>query len=241
MQPRGHTVTAFDAELAALHGHVARMGELAASQLHDAVAALAARDEGAAAAVIARDAEIDAGQQAVEALVLRVLALRQPMARDLREVVAALKVANNLERIGDFARNCAKRTMALSQLPPVGPLKSLERMADTTGDMVRSVVQAYARHDIETALAVRARDAEVDALYTGLFRELLTYMMEAPRHITPCTHLLFVAKNIERIGDHATNIAELVCFLVRGRPPEEERAKDDRSSFTVVSPGTRKT
>ncbi|WP_207481470.1 phosphate signaling complex protein PhoU [Arenibaculum pallidiluteum] len=240
MQQTGHTVAAFDTELEALHGHVRRMGELASEQLRAAIAALAARDETAAAAVIAGDAEIDAGEQAVEALVLRMLALRQPMARDLREVVAALKVAHNLERIGDFSRNCAKRTMALSQLPPVGPLKSLERMADLAGEMVRAVVDAYVEQDLEKALAVRARDAEVDALYTSLFRELLTYMMEGPQQITPCTHLLFVAKNIERIGDHATNVAEAVCFLVRGRRPEQERAKEDHSSFAVVDPGARR-
>jgi phosphate transport system protein len=231
-----HTVLAFDAELKSLHRTVCEMGSLAAQQLEAAVAALVERDDAKAAAVIARDVELDTREQAVEAMVVRVLALRQPMARDLREVMAALKIANNLERIGDFAANCAKRTMALTQFPPTGPLRSLTRMADLAGGMVRDVVDAYVTHDLARAMAVRDRDAEVDALYTSLFRELLTYMMEGPQNITPCTHLLFVAKNIERIGDHATNVAESVGFLVSGRQPGEERSKEDLSSFTVVDP-----
>jgi phosphate transport system protein len=236
MAQSGHTVVAFDMELQALHRTVCEMGAIAADQIGAAVAALVARDEAAAAAVLSRDAELDEREAAVEAKVLRVLALRQPMARDLREVISALKIAHNLERVGDFAANCAKRTMALTQFPPTGPLRSLERMSELAGGMVRDVVDAYVSQDLDKAMEVRARDVEVDALYTSLFRELLTYMMEGPQHITPCTHLLFVAKNIERIGDHATNVAESVCFLIQGRLPDEGRSKEDLSSFTVVEP-----
>jgi phosphate transport system protein len=231
-----HTVVAFDAELNALHRIIAGMGSLAEEQLASAVEALSVQDEERASAVVARDAEIDRAEHEVEAKVIRVLALRQPMARDLREVISALKVANNIERIGDFAGNIAKRTIALRQHSPSGPMKSVERMAKLAGAMLHDVVEAYVAQDLEKALSVRDRDAEVDALYTSLFRELLTYMMESSQHITPCTHLLFVAKNIERIGDHATNIAETVCFLVQGRLPDEERTKEDMSSFTVVRP-----
>ena len=231
-----HTVVAFDAELNDLHRIIAGMGKLAEEQLAASVEALSAQDGEGASAVVARDAEIDRAEQEVEAKVIRVLALRQPMARDLREVISALKVANNLERVGDFAGNIAKRSMGLGQHAPSGPMKSVLRMAKLAGAMVHDVVEAYVEQDLEKAMSVRDRDAEVDALYTSLFRELLTYMMESPLQITPCTHLLFVAKNIERIGDHATNIAETVCFLVKGQVPEEERVKEDLSSFTVVRP-----
>jgi phosphate transport system protein len=231
-----HTVVAFDVELNALHRIIAGMGSLAEEQLASAVEALSVQDEERASAVVARDVEIDQAEQEVEAKVIRLLALRQPMARDLREVISAMKVANNVERIGDFAGNIAKRTTALREHAPAGPMKSVLRMAKLAGDMVHDVVGAYVAQDLDKALSVRDRDAEVDALYTSLFRELLTYMMESSQHITPCTHLLFVAKNIERIGDHATNIAETVCFLVQGRVPDEERAKEDMSSFTVMRP-----
>ncbi|HEV7371743.1 phosphate signaling complex protein PhoU [Arenibaculum sp.] len=231
-----HTVLAFDAELSALHETIAGMGGLAEEQLAAAVDALATRSDERAAAVVARDTEIDRAESDAEAKAIRLLALRQPMARDLREVVAALKIANNIERVGDFASNIAKRAMALSQLPPAGPMKSLVRMSKLAGAQVHEVIDAYVRQDMEKALAVRDGDAEIDAIYTSLFRELLTYMMESPQQITPCTHLLFVAKNIERIGDHATNIAENVCFLVRGKLPEDERTKEDMSSFTVLTP-----
>src|SRR3954451_22710681 len=234
--PSGHTVVAFDAELATLHRKIAEMGGLAEQQLISAMEALVGRDEELASRIIGRDADLDRGEHEVEALAVRVLALRQPMAKDLREVIAALKISTNLERIGDFFSNCAKRVMALTQVPPTGPMKSLSRMGKTAATMVQDVVKAYVDEDFDLAMAVRARDAEVDAVYTSLFRELLTYMMESPQQITACTHLMFMAKNIERIGDHATNIAETVCFLVRGRLPDEERLKEDLSSFTVLPP-----
>jgi phosphate transport system protein len=234
--PSGHTVVAFDTELATLHRKIAEMGGLAEEQLIRAMEALVSRDENLATSIIARDVELDRNEADIEALVVRVLALRQPMAKDLREVISALKISTNLERVGDFSSNCAKRVMALTQVPPTGPMKSLSRMGKTAATMVHDVVKAYVDEDYDLAMAVRARDAEVDAVYTSLFRELLTYMMESPQQITACTHLMFIAKNIERIGDHATNIAETVCFLVKGHLPDEERLKEDLTSFTVVSP-----
>lgn len=230
----GHTVAAFDVELSRLRETIARMGALAEELLGNALEAIVERDEALAGKVIERDADIDRMEREVEHLAIRLLALRQPMAKDLREVVAAFKISGNIERIGDFAANVAKRTLTLSALPEPGPVKSLLPVGRAAQSMVRDVVAAYAREDVVLAREVRERDDEVDHAYTSLFRELLTYMMESPLRITGCTHLLFIAKALERVGDHATNIAENVCFLVEGRLPEEERPKDDRSSFTVA-------
>ena len=168
---------------------------------------------------------------------VRLLALRQPMASDLREVIAALKISSDIERIGDYAANVAKRVMAISQLPPVQPARSIPRMARLVQAIITDVLDAYARRDADKAVDVWHRDEEVDEMYTGLFRELLTYMMEDPRNITPCTHLIFIAKNIERVGDHATNVAETIYFMVHGKPLTEIRPKGDVSSFTVIEPG----
>jgi phosphate transport system protein len=159
------------------------------------------------------------------------------MAQDLREVIAALKISSDIERIGDYAANVAKRVLALTQLPQVRPLHAIPRMGRLTQEMLKEVLDAYVEHDVEKAIRVWERDEEVDEMYTSLFRELLTYMMEDPRNITPCTHLLFIAKNIERVGDHSTNIAETIHFLVRGKPLELIRPKGDKSSFAVVTPG----
>ena len=162
------------------------------------------------------------------------LALRQPMARDLREIVGALKAASMLERIGDYAKNVAKRTAALVEMPPVPSAQTVVRLGMLAQEMIKDVLDAYIARDAEKAELVRQRDKELDALHTSIFRELLTYMMEDPRNITACTHLLFIAKNIERIGDHATNIAEVVMFVVQGRTPADQRPKDDVTSFTVL-------
>ncbi|MGQ9367595.1 phosphate signaling complex protein PhoU [Azospirillum sp. A39] len=226
----GHTVAAFDAEMKRLHGAVERMGRLAEEQVAAALRAIAGADAEVAAGVIRRDGEIDRLEAEVEAMAVRLLALRQPMARDLREIVAALKVASNIERIGDFAASVAKRAVTLSGLPTAPPVASLALMGETVLAMVGEVVTAYVDQDAERAMAVRERDARVDHAYTALFREFLTYMMESPQQITGCTHLLFVAKSLERIGDHATNVAENVCYLVRGHLPAEERSKDDQTS-----------
>jgi phosphate transport system protein len=230
----GHTVSAFDSELAGLHSRITAMGDLAQRQMLEAMEALMSRDEVASGRIIARDMEIDQLEREVESRAVRVLALRQPMAKDLREVITALKISGNLERIGDFAANCAKRVIAINQVTPSAPLQSMRLMVEMTAAMVRDVVRAYVDEDLDLALEVRRRDQEIDAIYTSLFREMLTYMMETPQQITPCTHLVFIAKNIERIGDHATNIAESVCFLIKGHLPDEERLKDDLSSFAVV-------
>ncbi|OYD81483.1 phosphate signaling complex protein PhoU [Azospirillum brasilense] len=230
----GHTVASFDAELARLHRIIVTMGQRVESQFAAALEAIAERDAVKAARVVEADAEIDRLELELESLSVRLLALRQPMAKDLRDIVSALKIASNLERMGDFASSVAKRAVTLSDIPVEPPVASLAWMGETVLGMIRDVVVAYDEQDAERAMAVRNRDGQVDAAYTSLFREFLTYMMESPAQITGCTHLLFVAKSIERAGDHATNVAENICYIVQGRLPSEERTKGDLSSFTVV-------
>ncbi len=232
-----HIVTSFDDELNQLHGIIAEMGGLCEQQLSRAIKALVKRDRLLAEQVIRDDKKIDQLEEAVDNLSLSILALRQPMAADLRSVIAGLKTASNLERIGDYAKNIAKRSEPLTQVESVGNAPgTIQRMADLVQDMIKNVLDAYIERDGEKADDVRARDEEVDLLHTSLFRELLTYMMETPSTITPCTHLLFIAKNIERMGDHATNIAEYVHFRVHGHPPTEARQKNDKSSTMIVEP-----
>ncbi|WP_188262175.1 phosphate signaling complex protein PhoU [Azospirillum tabaci] len=230
----GHTVAAFDAELGRLHQIIVTMGQRVESQFAAALEAIAERDAGKAARVVEADAEIDRLELELESLSVRLLALRQPVAKDLRDIVSALKIASNLERMGDFASSVAKRAVTLAEIPVEPPVASLAWMGETVLGMIRDVVAAYDEQDAERAMAVRNRDGQVDAAYTSLFREFLTYMMESPAQITGCTHLLFVAKSIERAGDHATNVAENICYIVQGRLPSEERTKGDLSSFTVV-------
>jgi len=162
--------------------------------------------------------------------VLKLLALRQPMARDLREVYAALRISADIERIGDYASNVAKRSMVLNNNPPLPATARIGRLARTAVQLLSDALQAYAEGDADLAAKVRDADADLDAMYTSFFRELVTYMMEDPRTIGACTHLMFMAKNIERIGDHATNIAENTWFVVHGDMPEGERKKDDKTS-----------
>ena len=233
----GHIVRAFDEDLKHLSAIIVEMGGIAEKQLADALQALTARDTALAERVVAEDARLDALERELDAATIQFLALRQPMADDLREVVTALKISHTVERIGDYAANLAKRTTALNQLPPAEPVHSVPRMGRLAQTLIKDVLDAYVRHDADQAIAVWQGDAELDKLYDSLFRELLTYMMEDARNITPCTHLLFIAKSIERIGDHATNIAELVYFLVHGEPLTEARPKGDTTSFTVVAPG----
>ena len=232
--PGGHTVAAFDAELAQLHQIIVTMGRRVESQFAAAMECIIQRDAEMAASIIQGDVEIDRLELELEGLCVRLLALRQPMAKDLRDIVSALKIASNLERMGDFAGSVAKRAVTLSALPVAPPVASLSWMGQTVQGMIRDMVRAYETQDADLAMAIRDRDGEVDSAYTSLFREFLTYMMETPAQITGCTHLLFVAKSIERIGDHATNVAESICFMVRGRLPSEERPKGDLSSFAVV-------
>jgi phosphate transport system protein len=158
------------------------------------------------------------------------------MADDLRKIVSALKTSSDLERIGDYAKNVAKRSIALSQAPQIRPVSSIPRMGQLVQRMINDALDAYGTVDAERAMEVRNSDEEVDEMYNSLFRELLTYMMEDPRSITTCTHLLFIAKNIERIGDHTTNVAETIYFMARGEPMTDERRKSDKTSFEVVSP-----
>jgi phosphate transport system protein len=232
-----HTVKAFDDELKRLKQAVAQMGGLVEAHLQAAVDALVRRDAEAAAKVVRDDARIDELEQQVGNLVIRLLALRQPMAVDLRQIVSALKISSDLERIGDYAANVAKRAIALSQQPQVRPVHAIPRMARLVQQIIKDVLDAYVDMNAAKAVAAWQRDEEVDEMYTSLFRELLTYMMEDQRNIGPSIHLLFIAKNIERMGDHATNVAEDVHFLVHGRALDQVRPKGDQTSFTVVPTG----
>jgi phosphate transport system protein len=223
-----HTAKAFDVDLQDLSRMVAEMGGLAEKQIADSVDALAKRDSDRAERVIVADAAIDALQREIEERSVLTIARRQPMAVDLREIVSALRIANDLERIGDLAKNIAKRvTPITADFHPQKVIRGVEHMAALVLGQLKQVLDAYASHDLEKALVVWNGDEEIDAMCTSLFRELLTYMMEDPRHITFCIHLMFSAKNIERMGDHATNIAETVYFMVQGRPITEERPKGD--------------
>ena len=224
-QPHDHIVKSYDDEQRRLLDETLRMGEMAAAQLEAALDVVARRDDKAAARIIANDEAIDALEQEISQDVMK-LALRGPMARDLREILAAIRIASDNDRIGDYAANVAKRSTALNLAPPLPQVGGLQVIGRLAVEQLRDVLVAYRDNDVEAAQAIRARDAELDTAYTALFRELLTYMAEDPRSITGCTHLLFMAKNIERIGDHATNIAENVWFLVRGNddlPPREKR------------------
>jgi len=229
-----HTVKSFEEELKRLDSTIAQMAGLVESGLASALTATARRDADLAQSVIAADMRIDELNSEIDQMVVRLLALRQPMASDLRLAVGALRIASDLERIGDYAANVAKRTMALNQLPPVSPISGIPRMGKLVQSILKEVIDAFVNRDADAALRVWQRDEEVDEMYTSLFRELLTYMMEDPRNITPCTHVLFMAKNIERIGDHATNIAEIIHFIVTGSMISAHRPKGDTSSFTVM-------
>ncbi|MDZ4761940.1 MAG: phosphate signaling complex protein PhoU [Alphaproteobacteria bacterium] len=222
-----HTVRSFSADLEELSGDLARMGGLAEDVLSDAIQAISTRDSFLADTVVARDPQIDAMQTEIERKILRVLALRQPLARDLRQTIAALKIAYELERIGDLAKNIAKRAKVLDVVEPASALKGVARMGRLVIAQLKRVLDAYSALETDAATKVWTRDEEVDEHYTSLFREVLTYMMEDPRMITGCTHLLFVAKNLERVGDHCTNIAEEIHFLVTGETLTTERPKVD--------------
>jgi phosphate transport system protein len=229
-----HIVKAFTEQLEALTASVAQMGGLAEAQLADAVEAIARRDTALAEAAIAGDPRIDQIQQQVEDRALKLLALRQPMAVDLRETLAAIKIASELERIGDLAKNIAKRALVLNREPPIRLTQSLARMGRAALSQLKLVLDAYSDRNAEGAEAVWRNDGEIDEIYNSLFRELLTYMMEDPRTIGLCTHLLFVAKNIERSGDHATNIAETVYHMVSGGHLLSDRPKADVTSSTTI-------
>jgi phosphate transport system protein len=224
-----HIVRSYEDELNSLAAECVRMGGLCEAQVADSVTAVVKRNQELAAAVVGRDDKLDEAERDIERKTIRLIALRQPVADDLRRAVAAMKVANNLERCGDLAKNIAKRTLVIVESDPLTPLtRSIERMGKLVLGRLSSVIDAYSRSDLERALAVWSQDDEVDEHYNSLFRELLTYMMGDPRTITACAHMLFVAKNLERIGDHATNIAEIVHYeitgaeMVGGRPKTDE-------------------
>jgi phosphate transport system protein len=231
-----HTVRSYDEDLRRLRDMVARMGGLAERQVADATAALVRRDTELASEVVQRDVQIDQLEREIETFCVRLLALRQPMAQDLRLIVASMKVSHDLERIGDYARNGAKRAIVLAEQPVLGSLNGFQRMARLVQENLKGAMDALVNDDASRAEEIWNADEPVDEIYNGIFREMLTHMMEDPRNITAATHLLFVAKNLERIGDHATNIAETVHYAVRGESLPEDRPKADMSAYTVIRP-----
>ncbi len=211
-----HIVRSYEQELDQIRGMIARMGGLVESQTAHAISAVLNRDGEAAQYAMEQDPEVDALEREIEGRAIRMLALRAPMAQDLREIVSALKVTSDLERIGDYAANVAKRSLRIGRIgmePSLGGLRSMGRLVQ---ESLRMAIDALSQNDKDKAIEVWQSDKAVDELYTAMFRELITYMMEDPRNITSCTHLLFIAKNLERIGDHSTNIAEQVHYAVTG-------------------------
>lgn len=229
-----HIVREFDEELKKLDNLIAELGGLAERQLSDAVDALVKRDAERAQEIAAADERLDELEREIDELGIDIMIRRQPMANDLRLVISALKTSSILERIGDYAKNIAKRTIALSQMPAIGSVRSAQRMAERAQSQIKVALDAYLNRNVDLAEDVRNSDQEIDSMHTSLFRELLTYMMEDPRNITACTHLLFIAKNLERIGDHATSIAENLLFMIHGSVPDVGRPKNDAAHYTVV-------
>lgn len=225
---QSHILSAFDRDLESIQALVIKMGGLVEAALQDAAQALETRDEDLAQRVRAGDAAIDALEQDINTECARVIALRAPAASDLRTVLSVMKMAANLERCGDYAKNLAKRASVLSGMAPLGGVAgSIRRMAKSVTLLLRDALDAYIARDAVLAEDVRQRDLDVDQMYNALFRELLTHMLEDPRNITAAMHLHFIAKNIERVGDHATGIADQVIYLVSGKMPGEARPKED--------------
>ena len=225
-----HTVKAFTDELEGLVSAVSRMGGLAEKAVIDSIRAMSGRDIRVAQEVIANDIEIDDAQRDIEKRIMRLLALRHPMAKDLRQTIAALKLAADIERIGDLARSISRRAITIIDHEPIALTRSVERMGKLACNQLKQVLDAYNSHQVGGAISVWFQDEELDDHYASLFRELLTYMMEDPRKIGPATHLLFVAKNIERIGDHCTNMAEVIHFLETGEDISGIRPKGETDS-----------
>ena len=226
-----HTVSSFDADLKTLAGMIGEMGSRAGNSLADATKALVERNVQLAQQVIASDRSIDDLQHQIEERAVATIAKRQPMAIDLREIISTIRIANDLERVGDLAKNVAKRVIAIGDQPsPVNVASGLGTLSSRVNEQLSQVLRAYRNRDNEVALEVWKADGAIDVLFTSLFRELLTYMMEDPRSIGFCTHLLFCAKNLERVGDHATNIAETAHYVITGDLLAAERPKADESS-----------
>lgn len=234
----GHIVKSYDEELSYLNGALVRMGELSGAQLAAAVQAVVRRDGEFAREVVAQDAQVNEIEQEIGAQAAKVVALRQPVARDLRDVLSALRISNDLERISDYAANIAKRAIALSQMAPSEQTSFVPRLGNLARQLVRDAVEAFARRDANRAVSVWVRDKDLDQIHTEFFRELLAKMADGGLDISSGTHLLFISKDIERIGDHATNIAEAVYFMVTGETLGERRPKNDLTSFTVIERGT---
>ena len=231
-----HTISAFEQELQDLTRRLVNMGGLAEKAVTDSVSALTKRDLNLAHNIISEDTRIDALQREIEESAVLVIARRQPVAQDLREIVGALRISNDLERIGDLAKNIAKRVAVTSQeIFPQKLMVGIEHLSQLAMTQLKNVLDAYTQKDTTKALSVWNRDSGIDAVYTSLFRELLTYMMEDPRNITSCTHLLFTAKNLERIGDHATNIAETICYMATGEVLQDNRPKEDGTADLNLS------
>ena len=231
-----HIVKSYETELNRLRRLMTEMGGLVESQVEMATQAVLNKDAAAAAHAMETDPKVDAMEREAEQFVIRMLALRQPMAQDLRQIVSSLKMTGDLERIGDYAANVAKRSLVLRQFALPFKLSGLAHMSRLVQENLKLIVDAVGENNAEKALQVWRSDAAIDEIYDALFRELITYMMEDPRNITPCTHLLFIAKNLERIGDHATNIAELVHYAELGVPLSDARPKGDSSPSAVVRP-----
>ena len=227
-----HILKAYDQDLDQLKAMLSQMGGLAEEQLNKSMEALMKNDTRLADIVIQDDEKIDAMEIAIEEKAVLTIAKRQPLARDLRNIMVAIRIASDLERIGDLAKNVAKRSHAITQTLPRRLASGLERMGQLSQAQLKLVLDAFAANDVEMAMDVWRHDEDIDALYNSIFRELLTYMMEDPRMIGVCTHLLFATNNIERIGDHATNIAENIYYLVHAKPLREERPKKDKTSMT---------
>ncbi|MBW8908509.1 phosphate signaling complex protein PhoU [Mesorhizobium sp. RCC_202] len=230
-----HIVSAYDEELKFLSKRIAAMGGHAERMVEQAVTALVNADHGLAQKVIQDDLVLDEGQREIDDKAIIIIAKRQPMATDLREIVGAIRISADIERVGDLGKNVAKRVASVDGRQPTSLFRGLEALANLALTQLKEVLDVYASRSVERIGFVRDRDDQIDAMYTSLFRELLTYMMEDPRNIAPCTHLLFCAKNIERIGDHATNIAETIYYIVTGDQMPVDRPKSDKTDKVVVS------
>lgn len=235
MPEREHIVSSYEEQLTSLDNKIVKMGGLAEDLLGDAMESVERRDPKLAESTIRNDAAIDRLEHEVEEQAIEMIALRQPMALDLRQIMTAIRISSDLERIGDLAKNIAKRSLAVSgEKHPKALIVGLKHTAEMAMVQLKDVLDAYIERDAEKALKVWYKDEEIDAMYNSLFREFLTYMMEDPRNIGMCTHFLFCAKNLERIGDHCTNIAEMVHYLVHGEPLVDERPKGDETSLAKI-------
>lgn len=230
-----HIVSAFDEDMRRITSRISEMGGLAEEQLASAIEAMRARDSDLAGQVIGSDKRLDGMEMDLEKSAIEFMALRQPMASDLREVVAALKIASALERIGDLAKNVAKRTLVLNQSPPLSSMQSVARMGRQTQGLMTEALDAYTARDTAKSVSVWKRDVEIDEMHNSIFRELIACMTEDPRAVGLCSQLLFIVKNFERIGDHTTFIAEMTYYVVEGRPLGDERPKSN--AWDDLAPG----